>query len=264
MSPKFLSQARYQLFEALDRLLPASAKRVLSAWPLLQPVRDRFFRSSGSSRIATGHVNFQGLTFSFSAPYQTLAKARRRGIESTLCRVIMEYVASGGCCIDVGANYGFLTMVMASTVGQHGQVFAFEAEPSIFAVTRQNITRNGFDTICKPYNLFVAEYVEHQTDGGSVKRSSLDELLANSLNRLDLIKIDVDGNDLAVLAGAAQIIGAFRPLLIVEAEHEKAQVYQWLCDAGYPYILDMKGVPVDPGKWPPNIIASYRPLSQSK
>jgi hypothetical protein len=93
----------------------------------------------------------------------------------------------------------------------------------------------------------------HSTAGAA--SGTLDDLLA-PLDRVDFIKIDVDGHELPVLQGAGKVLARFRPPILIELcphvcvihGYSFAALVRLLTDAGY-RLEDLEGKPLpsDPG-----------------
>jgi len=148
---------------------------------------------------------------------------------------------AGGVAVDVGANVGWHTLLMAQCVGDRGRVLAFEPNPSVRDRLRFHVSLNRLSQVdVFPFALtdraerlpFNAPAVDdaHAGDGclmvegpartpGSVDvdATPFDALLPRlELARLDLIKIDVEGFEWPALRGAEQAIATFRPHVIFE------------------------------------------------
>lgn len=136
-------------------------------------------------------------------------------------------------CLDIGANIGVTALIMASRGGAD-RVFAFEPVPSNAAFLRHNLKDNGIKT-CTVVEQAIGDQAGTVTisdDGpwslvggtrdrpasASVKIGTLDQWYADNLagTRIDLIKIDVEGYEPNVLAGAARVIGRWRPVIYME------------------------------------------------
>jgi FkbM family methyltransferase len=174
----------------------------------------------------------------------------------------------GAVVYDVGANYGYYTLVAAALADA---VYAFEPVSSTYVVLRQNVDRNrlsnveivrlalGAESATRPITLYSAsgsnsiarppESVEHLEIKGfeNVPVRTLDSLLADrQIRPPDLIKIDTEGSELAVLCGARSTLASYRPLLIFEHRDKIAR------DAGYtldsirdelrPYGYELRGL----------------------
>jgi len=162
--------------------------------------------------------------------------------ERATVRTLSRLLPRGGVAIDVGANIGAHTLPMARHAGEAGRVIA--VEPTAWAVggLRRNLELNAdvaprvivhAAALVAPGEPLAREYysswpladaqrphaihrgVLHST-AGSVALT-LDELVAREkLPRLDVVKIDVDGQELRVLRGAMATLASLRPSLVVE------------------------------------------------
>lgn len=146
--------------------------------------------------------------------------------------VIAQHVSEGMHVIDVGANIGYHTLRMARAVGNSGRVIA--VEPTTRAVTRlrRNLELNGIRNVgvvvaaVADYDKAAADLAlqssyplsgEKPMEHVRVPVMTLDSLVATSaFERLDFIKIDVDGFEAQVLRGARESLRRFRPVLFFE------------------------------------------------
>ena len=234
----------------------------LPAWDRLlrlrpvRAVRDALLGSSNAENLAEGPVRFERLQFHFTAPYRTWLHARQTGIENRICRLFLDRCRDGFVGIDVGANAGFVSIVMSMAVSPMGQVFSFEADRRYFDVATRNIHANGLGDVCRVFHAFVGR------DSAAGNRVTLDEMARKlALSRMDALKVDVDGGDFAVLLGAAETLRRFRPLVVVEMTVNQDAIYRFLKDdIGYPTLVGMSSEEVQPGRWPPNLIAGDGPI----
>jgi FkbM family methyltransferase len=163
--------------------------------------------------------------------------------ERSSVRAIKRLVRPGYIALDVGANVGALTLELARWVGPTGKVFAFE--PTLFAYSKlvQNLALNpALAAVVKPEQLMLvasdnvkAELQIHSSWPLELEQSlhakhlgrlqptegahamSLDTYLKQAgIDRVDFIKLDVDGFECEVLEGAQQCLGKFRPMIIME------------------------------------------------
>ncbi len=143
--------------------------------------------------------------------------------------------------VDVGANLGELTLVAAKRLPK-GRVLAFEPVPQIFAQLSRNVALNNLACVeLFNFGLFdrtdsLPIYRQQDINFGTINegvpslfstgtdreevsvllRRFDDVALEYRLERLDVMKIDVEGAELMVLRGAEPFIRRFRPLIITE------------------------------------------------
>jgi len=151
--------------------------------------------------------------------------------ESQLCGHIKSLLPADGVFVDVGGNIGYISLFAASYVPQ-GTVHYFEPIPNLVEQSKKSIQRNGYSNITQ-YNVgcgatkgFETLYINKENIGASGVYSSgdtsikitidaLDNLLGH-LDRIDLIKIDVEGYELSALQGMLQILKIHQPHLLIE------------------------------------------------
>jgi FkbM family methyltransferase len=147
-----------------------------------------------------------------------------------LAALLRGRLAPDAVVADIGAHIGVVTALLAGLCPK-GHVYAFEPAAENHAHLSANMAANGFD------NVTVERAAVFDTDGeisleydaaypggshvggaGSTVPSVRFDTWARTvgLDRLDLVKLDVEGVELAVLAGAAETLRRFRPLVVVE------------------------------------------------
>ncbi|GEM_PF-340852 len=158
--------------------------------------------------------------------------------EPHLMAAMERLVRPGWVVLDVGANIGLHTLAAAS-LASRGQVYAFEPALETFTYLEANLRRAGLRN-ARAERLALSDgpgtarlaYRSHQSgashfigegpdeDGSSVEEvpcCSLDSWVASrGLDRVDLVKVDVEGAEMAVLDGAAQTLATKQPWVIME------------------------------------------------
>jgi FkbM family methyltransferase len=150
-------------------------------------------------------------------------------------RLLAQIVPAGGTFIDAGANIGAHTIPLARIVGPSGAVHAFEPQRVVHAILCTNVALNNLTNVrvewqalgdapgfvvlpqidyAAPGN-FGGHAMRREGDGDRVRLGRIDDL---DLAACHLIKIDLEGMEQAVLAGAAATIARHRPALYVEAD----------------------------------------------
>lgn len=135
-------------------------------------------------------------------------------------------IKSGDVVFDVGASYGTYTL---SALSMGAKVFSFEPEPTVFCDLVRNVDLNNWSSQCMLFNsglwsskmsLDMKSYAPHwpeQTISCSYAMETLDNISSMSkLNKLDWMKIDVEGAEENVIRGGLQTISKFAPKLIIE------------------------------------------------
>jgi FkbM family methyltransferase len=133
---------------------------------------------------------------------------------------------------------------MARLVGSTGLVCAFEPVPRIAAELRKNVQLNGFDNVCSVdaavgNSKSLRRWSRGHHDGAGhlsvgadptdldilVQGVTIDSFVFESHNRPPgFIKIDVEGAESEVLAGAAKVLGAYHPTLLVDLHNPSEDV----------------------------------------
>ena len=159
---------------------------------------------------------------------------REQGIwEPFETQLLMQHVQPGAMFLDVGANIGYFSVIVAACLGDDGQVFAVEPEPANAALLRENVLRNGLheritvaelalSDVEQPAQLHISEnnFGDHQLFAQEAGRTAISvscvrgaDWLRGQTERLDLVKIDVQGAECAVVAGLMPLLQASLPEL---------------------------------------------------
>lgn len=274
-----MSKFIYKLYE----ILPKNLVNGIGKSSLLKPVRDRYLRSdkgfkSIEVRVSRDYLDYH-VEFKFNASIKTAEKAGNRGIENTLLRNSIRLISkktemNNPVLFDIGANFGYLSLVWANTICKKGIIYSFEPNPSVYDCFRKSVSVNHLEKIIKHHNFAVgresgtAEFHFAETSSNiisdinsnsniSIKIISVDDFAEeNKIDRCDMIKIDVDGIEYEILNGAAKTIDKFKPLLIIET-NEDQKILDFIFDKHY-NIFDMKLNKVNPGdEIPANIFCVF-------
>ena len=107
---------------------------VLGSLESIRPLRDWLFDREKVLKPKT-QIKWNNENFYFRAPLQILRKARINGIESSLTRSIVRLINIESNVIDIGANYGFLTLVCSKYVKNGGgKVYSFECNENCIKI----------------------------------------------------------------------------------------------------------------------------------
>ena len=149
-----------------------------------------------------------------------------------------QVLKPGALVVEAGANIGAHTIPLAGFVGPSGRVVAFEPQRVVFQMLCANVALSSLMNVTAywsavgelPGELWVPtiDYAQPNNFGGlalegrtSGERVPVQTIDALRLERLDLLKADVEGMELAVLKGARQTIERCHPLLYVENDREE-------------------------------------------
>jgi len=155
-------------------------------------------------------------------------------------RYFKSLLKAGSVVLDIGANIGYYSLTAAPLVGSEGCIYAFEPASQQFVRLKDNALRIGFLQI-HPYKLALSDksgeatiHLEDEYNTGSASLRSagpkniwdeivicttLDDFVeSQALDHLDVIKIDVEGYESAVLNGGHKTLERFHPVLLVEVQ----------------------------------------------
>lgn len=225
-------------------------------------IKQSFNVVSGTINYNTGNSN---VDFKFYAPVRMFLKAKKTGIENTIIRNINNFVSgkSNGVILDVGLNYGFLSLVW-SKANSGLEVIGFEANVNILKRVEMSIIESKINNLILKNN-FVSDtdggqvgvenllntgvYLEEDSIGeqniDTVSTISLDNFVLREIPKKKIlaIKIDTDGSDYKVLRGCQKVIDEFSPYIAVELNGDM-KILEFLKMKGYS-IFDMNGDHVD-------------------
>lgn len=176
--------------------------------------------------------------------------------------ILADFLRPAWVAYDVGSYLGFFALAMARAVGSAGHVVAFEPDPENTARLRENVSRNKMETQIQVVNAaawrpLAGDPVLYRQGGKARSRggieadgispvlasgerilvpcTSLDDFIAQGNPVPQLLKIDVEGGECAVLAGAETLVTKGKPLIICEVHHADAArwIERWLSGRGY-------------------------------
>ena len=234
------------------RILPVPVKRIIYSLPVAGLIRKQLNRAvpqePTSVTIAGGAL--RGL--SMQLDLQEEKDYWLGTYESEVQLAVLHYVKPGMVVYDVGANIGYISLLLAKTVTQTGHVYAFEALPENIARLRANLAANQFDQRVsvipaavvdevKQVNFLVGPStgmgkVEGSTgrDGVGYSRSfevpglSVDDFVYRQGNPApQVIKMDIEGGEVMALPGMAEVLSKARPLLLLELHGPQAAEVAW-------------------------------------
>ena len=216
----------YRRFAFSLPILALFKMRQLVPLPLLGQF---IFRRESAER----RVGFNALNTQFSALY--LAPYEQR-YEAELGPFMDAVLDEDATFVDMGSNWGYFSIWVASKPGFRGRVLAFEPVPATFADLQKTVEGCGLRDQIECDNAGLSEFngrssmilpdlvqsgaaTLHRSQrvrhirGISVQLRTLDSL---ELTRLDLIKVDVEGHEAQVFAGGMRTLGRTKPIVVFE------------------------------------------------
>ncbi len=178
----------------------------------------------------------------------------------------------GSVIIDIGAHIGLFSVIASQVTGNKGKVYAFEPAPNTYGLLQKTLSINHSGQLIEPFQkavgkesgkitFFISDgeadnsnsLVNYKDDrplhGIDVEVTSVDAFVKEKgMNRLDFIKIDVEGAEYDTLLGASQTLQNLRPVCIVAIHPEpiKAKgdrledIYDFIAGCRYRITLNKK------------------------
>lgn len=207
-----------QIYGALSTLL---AKTPLARWYPVKVIGHWVVNLARRDRVTMdGHV------FHLDASDSNRMSIRDE-YEPLQTQLVKMLVQPGHTVIDLGANIGYYALLLARQVGPGGHVYAFEPDPGNLELLRKNIEANGYNNITleakgvsdEPgsVSLFKENWndatpslwqSEHCTTSVEVECVRLDDYFDTSTQRIDFIKMDIEGAEGKALAGMRGLLNA--------------------------------------------------------
>jgi FkbM family methyltransferase len=154
-------------------------------------------------------------------------------------RAFVSLVKPGATVVDGGAHVGHYTLLAATRVGETGRVISFEPDPRNRARLERNVALNNLTHVnVRPFALFdsegpvpFAQALEGDTGTGTIDRSGQmtvltvrldDELERVGVERIDVVKLDLEGAEGPALIGARTLIERSHPAVLFEVNRIQA------------------------------------------
>ncbi|MBN1764204.1 MAG: FkbM family methyltransferase [Sedimentisphaerales bacterium] len=206
----------------------------------------------------------------YSVPYDGTFEAKET-------EFVRSLVKPGWLCMDVGASFGWYTVLLSRLAGDTGQVHGFEPVPHTCEILRSNVRLNkcenviinqcALDEIGGPRDIYVPDIgvsgslslAEYDKDYDVIQctcRRLDDYCDEQGINHIDFIKADIEGAEWPMLKGGDNILKKSRPVLFLEVQehstrlfnYQTSDLFHWLSERGYmPYYLDDQSnlIPLD-------------------
>lgn len=152
--------------------------------------------------------------------------------EPSVVKAIKQYCQPGMIVLDIGANIGAHTLRLGGLIGEKGCIYAFEPTTFAFAKLKRNIELNPQLRVSifrialsdEPQTKRTISFRSSWRTDGTQQDSTCDVDFVklddwanmNNVNHVDLIKIDIDGNEFGALAGGKELLKRCKPILLME------------------------------------------------
>ena len=241
----------------MNNLLPI-VQRVLALAPIRGKGRLADLLLRGGAAEVTCHP-LAGVTIHLN-PQQRIERLMWAGAyEPDLVRMLKSFLKPGMVFLDLGANVGYFSAISAALVGVHGRVFAFEPAPNCFTRLQRNLSAfpQAFVYHCAASDRTGQTWFYlHSKENGwgslfndgdlrqrvEVNTIRLDDWARDAvIERLDFLKIDIEGSEYGALLGAQALLKRFRPVVVAELnsvclsrdQRTPDDVLHLLAEAGY-------------------------------
>lgn len=189
---------------------------------------------------------------------------------------VLSLIRPGHHVVEVGANLGYYTVLMADRVGSTGSVLAMEANPRLSAMANDSLVLNGLDGHALVLNLAALDrrgsisFVTSPTNAGAghvailakapfadavtitVQATTLDDVVTENVN---FIRLDAEGCEPQILRGAQEILKRNHDVIVcfewslvqIESRTSAADFLKWMSELGFSFWLierDARLVPI--------------------
>ncbi|WP_242133266.1 FkbM family methyltransferase [Aestuariivivens marinum] len=234
-------------------ILPHSIKSLLRSNPIFKRLGRLLLMSKGAYPetfiwVKKKYGNYSS-EFKFYTDLNIALKVQKQGMETTLLNRSLQLAQrlkpnkNDLTVLDIGANFGYLSLVWAQTIAKQGTIYAFEPNSKVFSSFCKSITANAMEGIIKVKNNAVGmkngtvELFLNSTTSNvlsplgpqslkkplctTIEMVNIDTFVkAQSLSACDFIKIDVDGIELDILEGGIETLKKFKPTYVVETNND--------------------------------------------
>jgi len=159
---------------------------------------------------------------------------------------VKTYLEDGCVFIDVGCQKGIYSQGVIDVLGENCSVYGFDVleHAKIREIENNNKNFKFYPSACgdgKPHDVVV--HYDSNTIAEAQDSIKLDDFVTEEgLERVDFVKIDVDGCESYVLEGMKGILEKFNPVLMIEIESGLEDIKEFLRQYGYRYLYSKNDV----------------------
>jgi len=226
----------------------------------LNPVHSYYYNKPIINKLGTGILNGQelfvsGFYFRYHENDTCISNHLKEGIlfEKFILSFIQQYIDPVKNILDIGANIGIHSVVYANYVST-GKVYAFEPQPVVFNLLKQNLEINNCKNVI-PFNygasnkndvFFMNAHYDSKDNQGAFRiceNNNIDGIYINckildelNLENIGFVKMDVEGHEFEALQGLLNTLKKCKPRILIEIHESsptKEQVFLLLQGLGY-------------------------------
>ena len=187
-----------------------------------------------NSGVRSEYIEIDGQKLFLDKEDSLLLSTRKNNYDKFEVESLKQIIKKGDIVVDLGANIGYYTLILAQLVGKSGHVYSFEPDPSNFEILSKNVKENKHDNVTlvqkaiSDKNGKVELYVskrnlashrifdaEDNRESIEVDVTTLDEYFKKFKKPIKFIKMDVEGAESAAISGASKIIQDSKNLVIM-------------------------------------------------
>ena len=216
--------------------------------PLDQLLRGIYKKASSDSIRVGGflpplHADELIIYFNPNRPSFTVRGLVMGTYERGTVKLIRRIMSQDMTLVDLGANIGYFSLIAAQAIVTNGKIYAFEPDPDTYAILERNIVVNGFQNLIEAMPAAIADqegtftFHQYANDAGSSSLILRELPIGNSIEvgvttldlwaqarswpNIDIVKMDIEGAEVAALNGMQEISNRNKSLkLIVEFNAE--------------------------------------------
>jgi FkbM family methyltransferase len=222
-------------------------------------VKNKLLHKSSLEKITT----FWGDTMNVVIPEEVSLKLFAYGyFEGGLTGIILENLNKNDTFMDVGAHFGYFTLLGSTIVGDQGRVHSFEPSPPTYRILESNTLRKSNITINNAalfskngrmrmriheiersaYNSIIPEGSGNSEEITYVNTMCLDDYVKSNKIRPDFIKLDAEDAEYEILSGGKITLETFKPIISLEVGGVNSKkCIGYLEDIGYAAYTCRKG-----------------------
>lgn len=199
----------------------------------------------------TGIGNYSLPSYGLDEDAVTAVLSRGKLFEPEVINIAKKYIKKGTAVLDIGANFGQMTIEFSKLAGNGGKIYSFEAQEYVFKFLEKNIKNNHLTNVVpiqkavwdkegETLNFLDLElncgamYSGNSVTGNSNNTKAVKTITIDSLNiqeKISFMKVDIEGADIFALRGARETIMKNRmPIIFEYTQHMQSDFNSSLHD----------------------------------